>query len=446
MTVSRGQMNLCLFMTPVGYHIGSWRRPDSRSEDYTRSTLAIDIAQQAERAKLDAVFIADGLMLMNDQQPIGHLLEPLMTLAALAPSTSRIGLIATVSTSFTEPYNLARYFASLDHLSAGRAGWNIVTSYAGGPNFDRDLPSHDERYVRADEYLQLVTALWDSWDDDAIVNDRESGVFMRPDRVHAVDFNGKYYRCAGPLNVPRPPQGWPVLVQAGSSDAGMDFAAKYAEVVFTAQPSLAAAQRFYADLKARVAKHDRDPSKVKVLPGLVAIVGATEAEARATADNLGDFIDFESGRKNLRMFMDNIELDDLDLDAPLPLERLSRPEDVQGAASRYEVYYKLAAEKRYTLRELIKVFTASSGHFSLVGTAVQVADAMQTWFTTGACDGFNLQMPYLKGLDGITELLVPELQSRGLFRTDYSGSTLREHLGLDRPSLRRRMRPPHESG
>ena len=432
-------MNLNLFMANSGYHVGSWRRRGSRSEELLTLKLSADVARQAEAAKFDALFIADTMGWQDNsigRQPRLHSLEPLTTLSALAAVTTRIGLIGTASTTYTEPYNLARYFSSLDHLSAGRAGWNIVTSFTGVGQFSVELPPHAERYAKTHEYMEVVSGLWDSWSDDAVVNDREGAEWARPGRIRPIDHVGRYYAVAGPLNIPRSPQGRPVYVQAGSSDSGMDFAATHAEVIFTAQPDLASARLFYSDVKKRVVGKGRQPDHVKVLPGLMPIIGPTEREAKQLADDIGDLIEIAAGLSPLQWLLGDVRLDDLDLDEPIPAERLAKPETVEGSRSRYEMFYRLTVEQGYTLRQLLKFKARASGHWSPVGTAEQVADEMTEWFTGGASDGFNVMPPYLPGgLDAITDELVPVLQERGLFRREYEGTTLRDHLGLTRPAV-----------
>lgn len=433
------QMSLNLFFAPAGYYDGAWRMPGTRSDQLFTLQHLTEIARQAERAKMDAIFLADRLDTSGAsffKYPTKFVVEPLTTLAALSAQTSRIGLIATMSTSFMEPYNLARYFASADHLSGGRTGWNIVTSFVGAENFGGSLLDHEERYRQAAEYADLVTQLWDSWEDDAIVNDAAGGRWARTDRIHPVNFEGKYFRVAGPLNLPRPPQGWPVLVQAGTSATGMDFAASWAEVVFTVQPDLESGQSFYRALKRQIDDKGRDSNRVRILPGLMPIIGDTEADAQRLAEELSDLIDFETGFARLRANMDTI--DGLELDERIPEDRLPDPATVQGARSRYELLYKLAKEEGYTVRQLIKVVSSSGGHLLAVGTADQVANTMENWFTLGACDGFNIQAPYMMaGLTAITDQLIPVLQERGRFRREYEGTTLREHFGLERPPTRR---------
>jgi FMN-dependent oxidoreductase (nitrilotriacetate monooxygenase family) len=433
-------MSLNLFLAGGGYFSGSWRRPDSRSGDLLSLAYMQDLAQQAERAKFDAVFVADsmGHEAAARTGPRTIELEPITLLSALAASTEKIGLIGTISTTFTEPFNLARYLMSLDHLSGGRAGWNIVTSAGGQENFGFELPPHDQRYAVAEEYLEVVTALWDSWDDDAVVNDRDAGVWVRPDRVHRIDHHGSYFDVRGPAHMPRSPQGWPVLVQAGSSPAGLGFAGRHAEVVFTAQPDLEHAQTFYRAFQDQLAAAGRASSRAKVLPGLLPIIGDTEQAAKELAEDLADLIGIDVGMRALRTDLANIELADLDLDEPIPVERFPSPDQISGNRSRFDLYHELAVEKRYRLRDLVRLAGSTMGHSMTVGTVEQVADEMEQWFTSGGCDGFNLQIAYAPGgMPAICEQLVPELAARGLFRTEYEGSTLRDHLGLTRPEVRR---------
>jgi FMN-dependent oxidoreductase (nitrilotriacetate monooxygenase family) len=429
------QMVLNLFFSPAGYYDGAWRMPGTRSDQLFALPYLSQIAKQAERAKMDAIFMADRLDTPNSaffKYPTKCVVEPITTIAALAASTSRIGFISTASTSFTEPYNLARYFSSLDHLSGGRVGWNVVTSFVGDENFGRTLLDHDDRYRQATEYTDLVTRLWDSWDDDAVVNDAAGGAWTNADRIHPVDFHGEFFNVKGPLNLPRSPQGRPVLVQAGTSPVGMDFAASWAEVVFTVQPDVESGQAFYRGLKQRIADKGRDPDRVRILPGVMPIVADTEQQAQQLAEDLSELIDFETGFARLRANMDLAE--DLDLDERIPDHLLPDPSMVQGVRSRYEVLYKLATVEGYTPRQLIKVLSSSGGHFGIVGTAEQVADRMQHWFASGACDGFNIQPPYMMdGFTAITDELIPILRERDLFRSEYEGTTLRDHLGLERP-------------
>lgn len=430
------QMRLNLFFAPAGYYDGAWRMPGTPADRLFTLPHLSRIAQQAEQAKIDAIFLADRLDTAGEsffRSPTKFVVEPLTTLTALAAVTSTIGFIATMSTSFTEPFNVARYYASTDHLSGGRTGWNIVTSFVGAENFGKVLPDHDERYRQAHEFTEVVTRLWDSWDDDAVANDAADGRWTRPGSIRPINFAGRHYQVAGPLNLPRSPQGRPVLVQAGTSATGMDFAASWAEVVFTVQPDLASGQSFYRDLKRRIDVKGRDSAQVKILPGIMPIIAETDSAAQALAEELSEFIEFEAGFARLRANMDG--LDGLGLDDTIPPGRLPDPATVQGVRSRYELLYKLATQERYTVRQLIKVVSSSGGHLNVVGTAEQVADTMQNWFLAGACDGFNIQPPFvMAGLEAVTGQLIPVLQDRGLFRREYEGTTLRDHLGLARPA------------
>jgi N-acetyl-S-(2-succino)cysteine monooxygenase len=443
------QMHLNLFMAPGGYHEGSWRVPDSQAEQLFTFPYVARIARQAERAKIDAVFLAD--LLSNFGNPNwfrtpragSGMYEAITTMAALAAVTSRIGLIASASTSFSEPYNIARQFATIDNLSGGRAGWNIVTSYGGEENFSQPLLEHDERYRRAAEFVEVVTGLWDTWEDAAMVVDKAGGYFARPERIHDLDHQGTYFSVRGPLNIARPPQGWPVLVQAGSSPAGMELAAQYAEIIFaaitTGDPTLENAQAYYSRLTDLVREHGRDPEMVKVMPPLMPIIGDTEAEAEAIAYDLSEFADFEYLRQYMQSWLvapagrSDLTIEDLDLDQPIPAEWLVDPSSVQGLQSRYESFSNFVRAGK-TLRDCLRIFASGRGQLVVVGTVQQVADVMETWFAESACDGFQLTPShYWSGFDAITDHLIPELQARGLFRTEYPGTTLRDTYGLRRP-------------
>jgi N-acetyl-S-(2-succino)cysteine monooxygenase len=432
------QMRLNLFFAPAGYYDGAWRMPGTPADRLFTLPHLSRIAQQAERAKMDAIFLADRLDTGGEnffRSPTKFVVEPLTTLTALSAVTSKIGFIATMSTSFTEPFNVARYYASTDHLNGGRTGWNIVTSFVGAENFGTVLPDHDERYRQAHEFTEVVTRLWDSWDEDAVVNDAAAGRWTRPGSIRPINFDGRHYRVAGPLNLPRSPQGRPVLVQAGTSATGMDFAASWAEVVFTVQPDLESGQSFYRDLKRRIDDKGRDSAQVKILPGIMPIIAETDHAAQSLAGELSELIEFEAGFARLRANIDGI--DGLGLDDRIPPDRLPDPATVQGVRSRYELLYKLATQEGYTVRQLIKVVSSSGGHLNVVGTAEQVADTMQNWFLVGACDGFNIQAPYvMAGLEAVTGQLIPVLQDRGLFHREYEGTTLRDHFGLPRPTRR----------
>ncbi|MFI9796168.1 LLM class flavin-dependent oxidoreductase [Streptomyces sp. NPDC052302] len=432
------QLHLNAFLMNTGHHEASWRLPES--DPYAHVDLAhyVRLARAAERGTFDSLFLADGPQLWSNlaQRPAGAL-EPLTLLTALATATEHIGLIATASTSYNSPYNLARKFASLDIVSGGRAGWNIVTT-AGAEaarNFGLDAePAHAERYARAAEFLDVAQKLWDSWEDDAIVADKATGVWGDDAKIHPPRHRGMYFRVEGALNVPRTPQGYPLLVQAGSSEDGKRFAARYAEAVFTAQQTIEDARSFYADLKARTAEAGRDPDHIKVLPGIVPVIGSTEAEARAAEQVLEDHIVHTHGVARLESLL-QLEPGTLELDGTLPAD-LPSEDAVEGAKSRYTLVVELARRERLTVRQLIGRLGGGRGHLTFAGTPEQVADAIETWFTQGAADGFNIMPPVLpSGLDAFVDHVVPILRERGLLRTAYGPRrTLRERYGLPRPA------------
>ncbi|MER6073115.1 LLM class flavin-dependent oxidoreductase [Streptomyces sp. NPDC001817] len=432
------RLHLNAFLMNTGHHEASWRLPESDPYAHVDLQHYVTLARIAERGTFDSLFLADGPQLWGNlaQRPAGAL-EPLTLLTALATATEHIGLIATASTSYNSPYNLARRFASLDLISGGRAGWNIVTT-AGAEaarNFGLDAePAHAERYARAAEFLDVALKLWDSWEDDAIVGDKAAGVWGDDSKIHPPRHRGTYFSVAGALNVPRTPQGYPLLVQAGSSEDGKAFAARYAEAVFTAQQTLADAQAFYADLKSRTARAGRDPEHIKVLPGIVPVLGSTEAEARSAEQLLEDHIVYDHGVRRLESLL---QLPDgaLELDAPLPSD-LPPESAVEGAKSRYTLVVELARRESLTVRQLIARLGGGRGHLTFAGTPEQVADQIETWFTQGAADGFNIMPAVLpSGLDAFVEHVVPLLRTRGLFRDAYGPrQTLRERYGLPRPA------------
>ncbi|MDV7212328.1 LLM class flavin-dependent oxidoreductase [Azotobacter beijerinckii] len=442
--MSKRQLALNAFILPTGHHIAAWRRadvPEHANHDFDEY---LRVARAAEAAKFDALFVSDSVAVnaANSGSGLEELaltargtrLEPFTLLAALAAVTERIGLIATVSTTYNEPYHLARKFASLDWISRGRAGWNLVTSSAPAEalNFNQsELPDHGERYRRAEEFLEVAQGLWDSWEDDAFVRDKASGQFFDPAKLHVLDHQGEHYRVRGPLNVARSPQGYPVLVQAGSSEPGREIAARSAEAIFTAHQTLESAQAFYADVKGRLAKYGRAPEALKILPGIFPVVGRSEAEAQAKYRELQELIDPRVG-VNLLSALIGSDLSGFDLDGPLPELAATNQNK-----SRQALLLELAHRENLTIRELYLRIAGARGHWTVVGTPVQIADQIQSWFEQGAADGFNVLAPWLPGgLEEFIELVVPELRRRGLFREEYSGSTLREHLGLARPENR----------
>ena len=422
---TRRQLSIAAFMMRHGHHVAAWRHPQTDLESNPFKVFRQQV-RNAEAACLDAVFFADSLALTGNIPS----LEPLTLLSALAASTERIGLIGTATTTYNEPYTVARQFASLDQLSDGRAGWNLVTSdnAAEAANFGRDQHvAHAERYARAREFHQVVTGLWDSWQEGALVNDKAGGVLADPSRIRKLDHRGEHFAVAGPLNVTRSPQCRPVVVQAGGSEAGRELAAATAEVVFTAQPTLAGAQDFYRDIKRRVADKGRHPESLKIMPGLFAVVGASQADADDKFGMLQSLIEPKAGLALLGRMIGNFDLSGYPLDGPLP----DLPETQDGQRSRQQLLTNLAQGENLSIRQLYERIAGGRGHFTVIGTAQTVADQIEAWFEGGAADGFNFMAPALPGgLDDFLALVVPELQRRGLFRTAYTGATLREHLGL----------------
>lgn len=433
------QLSLNAFLHDTGHHEASWRHPDSSAERAHDIEFYVEQAQKAEAAKLDGVFFADvpGLWAATPYRPTAHL-EPITRLSAMAARTERIGLIATASTTFHEPYNLARLFSSLDIVSGGRAGWNIVTtqSDAVARNFSlAAIPDPAERYARAQEFVDVVTKLWDSWEDDAVIVDRASGRYFDPEKVHDINHVGRFFQVEGALAAPRSPQGRPVYVQAGSSNEGRAFAARNAEAIFTAHQTLGDAQAFYDDIKARARRLGRDPDHVKILPGISPFLGDTEKEARDLQRYFDELTVPAYGIGQLEGLA-GVSLGHLDLDERVPQELFAGSGDVlDNNRSRLQVVANIVERDRPTLRELLHRLAGGRGHNVVAGTPVQVADVITEWFENGAADGFNVMPPlYPQLLDAFTAGVVPILQERGLFRTEYAGRTLREHYGLPRPA------------
>ncbi|MBM3117008.1 LLM class flavin-dependent oxidoreductase [Jeongeupia naejangsanensis] len=442
--MSQRQLHLNAFLLTSGHHVAAWRHPDAQADAGLNLAHFKQLAQTAERGKFDGVFFADGVAVWDyPAEVIGRSgqigqFEPLTLLSALSTVTERIGLIATASTTYNEPYHLARKFASIDHLSGGRAGWNLVTSAtdAEARNFNREAHlDHGVRYERAREFYDVVTALWDSWGDDAFIRDKQSGQFFDATQLHAPHHKGEHFSVRGPLNIPRPPQGHPVVVQAGSSEAGRELAAQTAEVIFTAQQTLDDAQAFYADVKARLARYGRSTDSLKILPGISPIIGRTEDEAQQKFAELQALIDPRIGVALLSGQL-GFNLSGYPLDGPLP----DIPE-TNGHKSRQALVVALARRDGLTIRQLAQRVASARGHWTVVGTPESIADQLELWFREGGADGFNVMPPVLPtGLNEFVDLVVPELQRRGLFRTEYAGKTLREHLGLPRP-ISRHARP-----
>ena len=429
------RLHLNLFIYGRGHHEAAWRHPRSSSRSLTDIEHWIDCARTAEAAHFDSIFLADVLNLPPDVDSSARLwLEPLTALGAIAHATSRIGLIGTASTSHTEPFNLARQFCSLDHISRGRAGWNIVTSFsiAGSRNFGgAGRLSHSERYDKGEEFVQVVKALWNSWRDDAVVDDRQHGVYIRKDRIREIAHKGANFEVAGPLNLPRSPQGWPVLVQAGGSPSGLEFAAMVGETIFAAQGKRDEAIKFRNAVRARMPVHGRDPELLRILPGLVPIMGATEKEALEKEKMLNELLHPAVGIWMLSEQMD-FRLYDYPQDGPLPTAEIR----ATGKAFTPRVVSLLERADRegLSVHQCGVLVAASRSHGSVVGTPEQIADHMQLWLDEGACDGFNIMPAFFHDeFDLFVDQVVPILQRRGIYRTDYEGTTLRDHLGLPKP-------------
>ena len=439
MSAPRRKMNLTAFMRPVSLHTAAWRYPGAFPDANFNFAHIVRFAQTLERGKVDAFFMADHLAVLN--MPMDALkrsatvtsFEPMTLLPALAMMTKNLGLIATGSTTYDEPYHVARRFASLDHISGGRAGWNVVTTSNpdASKNFGReDHLEHGERYARAREFFDVITGLWDSWADDAFVRDVEHGVYSDPEKLHVLDHKGKYLSVRGPLNIGRPIQGWPVIVQAGASDSGRQLAAETAEAVFTAQSDLAAGQSFYKDVKGRMEKVGRDPDHMKILPGCMIYVGDSLAEAQAKRATLDSGVHYASAIAALSIAL-GTDASKFDPDAPLP----EIPESNASKSGR-ERAIALAKRDNLTVRQLAQRLGGHAG-LSFLGTPQMIADQMEEWLETRGSDGFTLQFPYLpQGLDDVVDRVIPELQRRELFRREYEGATLRENLGLPRPENR----------
>ena len=427
-------------MRPVSIHTSAWRYPGAYPDANFNFQHYVRFIQTLERGCFDAFFMADHLAVLN--MPMAALqrsatvtsFDPLTLLPALAALTARIGLIATASTSYNDPYHIARKFASLDHISGGRAGWNVVTS--ANPhealNFGREEHlDHAARYRRAREFYEVVTGLWDSWADDAFIRDVEQGVYFDPERLHVLAHKGDDFSVRGPLNVARPIQGWPVIVQAGSSEAGRQLAAETAEMVFSADVALDIAQAFYADVKGRMAAVGRDPEHLKIMPGAFVVVGNSLTEAEDRKRHLDSLVHPDSGISSLSVLL-GCDARAFDLDGPLP----EIPESNASRSSRDKLV-TMARTRNMTVRQLAQWVGGAFGILEMIGTPTMIADQMQEWLESRACDGFNVMFPHLPaGLDDFVDRVVPELQRRGIFRTHYQGHTLRAHLGLPRPANR----------
>lgn len=432
---AKRQLHLNINILHSGFSPAAWRMEGSDPRASFDINHYVNVARIAERGTFDAIFLADQAAISDrvDFRPLTSL-EPTIVLATVAAHTDRIGLIATASTTYNEPYNIARRFATLDHVSGGRIGWNIVTSadLSQSRNFGLEKPvAHSSRYERASEFTTVVKALWDSWEEEAFLGDVATGRFVDPTRVHAIAHRGKHFSVHGPHNIPRPPQGHPVLVQAGGSNDGRELAAEHAEAVFSASQSLEEALDYAGDLKARAARFGRAPDSLLVLAGLATIIGSTEAEAKRRQEELRELIPLEYSLARLSGVL-QIDPKRLKLDEPLP-DDIPLPPD--GGHTFFQATLALARRDRLTVRGLIRALNGGTGHRTIVGTPEAVADDIETWFRAGAADGFNLMPDVLPhGLEVFVDEVVPILRRRGLFRREYTGRTLRDHLGLARPA------------
>ncbi|MBS3020437.1 Nitrilotriacetate monooxygenase component A [Comamonas sp. PE63] len=439
------QLHLNLFLMTRGHHEGAWRHPGANPKALTDLQLYVDAARIAEAAKFDAVFLADGLVGPDSgQMASSGQLEPLLLLAALAQHTERIGLIGTASTTYSLPYTLARQFATLDHLSKGRAGWNIVTSWLprAGENYGlQQNVEHAERYRIAEEFVAAVDALWRSFPGAAVVDDAASGQYLDIGQVRPVNYAGTHIRTRGPLNVPGSPQGRPVLVQAGQSDTGRAFAAQWAEAIFTAHGSKESAQGFYADIKGQAKALGRRAEDIVILPGISAAIGSTEYEARQVWEELDSLTSIEVGLGRLSARFGGHDFSSLPLDRRLTRDDFPDPALVEASKSRAIGYVETTLRDGLTLRQLLKRLAGARGHLAIAGTPEQVADTIEDWFRTGAADGFNVMPPVItQQLELFASEVVPILRKRGLFRSDYQSSTLRGHFGLpDLPAVQHRL-------
>ena len=439
MTAPPRQMSIGMNILGLGGHGGAWNFGESPSRSLLDTEYFCNIARISERGKLDAIFLADGPALQGDigRQPAGRL-EPTVLLTAVALATRHIGVISTISSTYNEPFNIARRLASLDHLSGGRAAWNVVTNAgdAAAQNFGLPgAPLHVDRYGRADEFVEVVFKLWDSWEDDAVIDDQPRGVFADPAKVHRIDHQGPHFQVRGPLNIPRTPQGRPVTVQAGSSEGGKALGSRYADAIFTTQTTLEDGRAFYNEMKTRAAVWGRNPEHLKIMPGLSTVIGSTEAEAHRRCDELDAYVGDEGLAAQVAQRL-GVPVEELDLDAPLPWERFGPVSDYEkGSQGFFEAQVNLARREGLSVRQISK--RIRSGHRLIVGSPEQVADTMAEWFLAGAADGFNI-MPdvFPSGCEIFVDEVVPILRKRGLFRTDYAGPTLRDHLGLPYPENR----------
>jgi FMN-dependent oxidoreductase (nitrilotriacetate monooxygenase family) len=431
-------MIISMCVMGLGMHPGAWRYRDGNPDDYLKLDYFTHAAKVAEKGKLHAMFLADTLAVSeeNFERPNLGATDPTVVLSMVAAATQNIGLVATASSTYNEPYNIARRFSSLDHLSGGRAAWNIVTTFVPdvAANFGNGgLPEHSDRYKRANEFVEIVFKLWDSWGEGSLVGDKERNIFADGSRVDTLNYEGEHYAVKGPLTLPRTPQGRPVLYQAGSSGTGRDLAARFADVVFTAQNTKTAALEFRADVRQRAAAFGRDPDSIKVTPGLMTILGGTETEARARKAELDEL----SGQAELKKLALRVgcKVEDLKLDEPMPVDLIMSNEKFRASQGFRAAALRLATEKKLTVREVL--YRNGGGHRQIVGTPEQAAKMIESWWRDGAVDGFNLMIDVVpSGLEAFVEHVVPLLQKRGIFQSEYSGNTLRDNLGIGRKAVK----------
>lgn len=440
MASSAKKMRLGAFLYPCGHHLAAWRHPQSTADAGMNFAHYIQLAQTAERGLFDMLFVADNLTVWEgDERSIGRFsyvawFEPITLMASLAAVTKHIGLVCTSTTTYDEPFHIARKFASLDLISGGRAGWNLVTSAKAAEAFNFGRDAHldkDVRYRRAREFADVVCGLWDSWEPDAFLRDRKSGMFFNSRKLHTLNHRGEHFRVKGPLNVGPSPQGRPIIVQAGASDDGRDLAAETADVIFTAHSSLASAQAFYSDVKARMSKYGREPDDTRIMPGFFVTVGNTTQEAKDKFEQLQELIHPDAGLMLLSNYL-GINLSNCNPDGPLPELPSSKT-----VSSRAQLLVDLAKRDKLSIRQLYQRVAGARGHQQIYGTPAEIVDKLEEWFTSGGADEFNIMPPVLPGgLEDFIEMVIPELQRRGLFRTAYEGRTLRENLGLKMPTNR----------
>lgn len=434
------QMHLgAFFQTFLGHHLAAWRYPETKTEEVTSLSLYKEIAEQAEKGKFDLLFLAD--VLAHNDEDIAYTpqirLEATTTMAALAVVTSKIGLVSTLSTTFNHPFNIARKFATIDHLSGGRAAWNVVTTAhdheAGNFGLCQQI-DHSLRYEQGEEFVEVTKKLWDSWEDDTLIMDRESGRFLDASKIHPINHQGRFYKVKGPINIPRPPQGHPIIVTASASEDGREFAAKHADILFTIAPStVSEGKLIYDGIKQKVARYGRNPNHLAVMPGIVPFVGKTHKEAQEKFKHFQELILPELGIGWLSRYVEH-DLSQYHPNEYLP--ELKNISEVNGEKGRFEHLSALAKDNNWTIGQLAKYFVRSQGHLFVVGSGDEVANKLSDWFVNGACDGFNVKFPYFPGgVKDFVDFTIPELQNRGLFRTEYEGNTLREHLGLELPRV-----------